>query len=240
MRLSPETITILKNFSTISKGILISPGRLLKTRTTPLYAEARVQERFPIYAPLPDLAAVLKSLKFLKQPDFDFGKDALAVTESKEGLPKAHLRFEYDKSMVTLPMERNTFEEPAEYLEYSLSEEHLDALKKAVSEFGKANIKIASDGKTIYIGTDTAKTGFQFPVEGDPHGCVCKQVIDPKNLKLLPGPYRCKTNSIYTEFRHLELPVMYLVAREPKVSTFDGPSSRKRPEKPASKSLRMK
>lgn len=239
MRLSPETITILKNFATISKGILIYPGRTLRTRTTPVYVEARVAERFPVYAALPDLEAVLKSLKFLKQPDFDFQKDALLITEGKDGQSKANLRFEYKSSMVTLPMERNTFEEPTEFLEYSLSDEHLDMLRKALTEFGKSNIKIVSDGKSIYAGIDTDKTGFQFPVEGDTHGYACKHIINPKNLKLLSGDYRLKTTALYTEFKHQELPVMYMIAPEPG-SVFQTPSLRKRLPTPAGNGLRRR
>lgn len=218
MRLSPETLNILKNFASISKELFIRPGHTLKTRTLAVYAEAELEERFPVDAPLPDLGAILKALKFVRQPDFNFGKDRLTITEASENAPKAKLNFEYDPNLITLPMDRKNFDQPKGRIEYALSAEDLATLRKAVADFGKADIHIVSDGRTIHVGTDTGKAGYSFPVDGSTNG-ACKHILNPKNLKLLTGDYSVQTTELYTEFRHRSLPVLYLIAPEPG-STF--------------------
>ena len=50
MKLSPETITILKNFASINQSILVKGGNQLRTISVMknILAEAEVEEEFPL------------------------------------------------------------------------------------------------------------------------------------------------------------------------------------------------
>ena len=61
MKLSTETIEILKNFAAINPSLLIKPGNVLKTvhSKKTILASAKLKESFPSEAPINDLTRLL-------------------------------------------------------------------------------------------------------------------------------------------------------------------------------------
>jgi hypothetical protein len=78
MKLSPDTVTILKNFSNINQSILIRKGSKISTMSIlkNIYAEANVGEDFPKEVAIYDLNEFLNGLGLHQDPDLDFANDS--------------------------------------------------------------------------------------------------------------------------------------------------------------------
>src|ERR1700733_12421690 len=101
MKISAETIVILKNFATINQGILISAGNVLQTRTNSVFAEAKIAETFPVEFGIFNLNNFLNVVSLFKDPEFEFGDTFLRISEAN-GM--AETKYAYaGAGMVSLP-----------------------------------------------------------------------------------------------------------------------------------------
>jgi hypothetical protein len=225
MKISPETITILKNFASINKGILITPGTVLRTRTEAVFAEATVVEDFPTEVGIHDLNNFLSVVSLFKEPEFYFEQEYLYITESSG---KADTKYAYaGAGMVQLPMRKKKIEVPAERIEFTLNEEQWSVLQKAVAVFNKPELKITSDGKVVRIGTENHKHQqgniYSLVVDAEPNGVSCNMVFNMENLRLLKGSYKASVTPLFTMFENTSgLSLNYIVGPEPTTSTFGG------------------
>ena len=77
MKLTDDTVQILKNFSGINQSLLFKSGNTLKT-ISPLktiYVEANVSENFPRDFALYDLNKLLAKISLYKEADLSFGEE---------------------------------------------------------------------------------------------------------------------------------------------------------------------
>ena len=88
MRLSKETLNILKNFATINSNILIKPGNTLKTISPGknIYAEAKVTEEFDTDVPIWDLNKFLGVVSMFNNPDLEFNDSHVDISNGKSAV----------------------------------------------------------------------------------------------------------------------------------------------------------
>ncbi len=81
MKLSDQTLVLLKNFSSINQSILFKEGNKLRTISVMknILAEATVEEDFPKDFGIYDLNQFLNGLSLHNNPDLDFSNDGYAV-----------------------------------------------------------------------------------------------------------------------------------------------------------------
>ena len=74
MKLSEDTIAILKNFATINSNLVFKPGQKLKTiaESKTIMAQADIIEDFPQEVGLYDLNEFLSVLSMIPEPDIQF------------------------------------------------------------------------------------------------------------------------------------------------------------------------
>ena len=102
MKLSNETVTVLKNFSTINQNLVIKAGNKLSTMSAMknIVASADVQEDFPQDFAIYDLNEFLAALSLFEKIDLDFKDDFVVITEG--GDSRRALQYWYsDPSVVT-------------------------------------------------------------------------------------------------------------------------------------------
>ena len=82
MKLSNETVTVLKNFSTINQNLVIKTGNKLSTMSAMknIVASADVQEDFPQDFAIYDLNEFLAALSLFEKIDLDFKNDFVVIT----------------------------------------------------------------------------------------------------------------------------------------------------------------
>ena len=104
MNLSEQTVSILKNFSTINQNLLVKQGKVLNTMSAMknIVATAEVEEEFPVEFGIYDLNEFLSALSLFTKPELLF-KDGFVVM-SETGSKGKSLKYWFsDPSVVTSP-----------------------------------------------------------------------------------------------------------------------------------------
>ena len=86
MKLSDQTLTVLKNFAGINNSILVKQGTQLRTISVAknILAEAAIDEDFPRDFAIYDLNQFLNGLSLHQDPEMDFKEETyLTIREGK-------------------------------------------------------------------------------------------------------------------------------------------------------------
>ena len=105
MKLSDNTLTILKNFAGINNSILVKQGTKLRTISVAknILAEADIKEDFPRDFAVYDLNQFLNGLSLHQDPDLDFTETSyLSIREGKRRVKY----FYADPNVITSPPEK--------------------------------------------------------------------------------------------------------------------------------------
>lgn len=88
MKLSSETLEIIKNFSTINPSIKFPKGNTIITANTggDIIAKATVKEAFPIQVLIHDLNSFCSTVITLKDPDIDFQENFCVLTSGRRSI----------------------------------------------------------------------------------------------------------------------------------------------------------
>ena len=221
MKLSEETITVLKNFASINQSILIKNGSNLRTISIMknILGEAKIQEEFPRDFAIYDLNQFLNGLNLHQDPDLDFSNDSYVTI--KEGKRKAKYFFA-DPEVIVSPPEKQ-IELPSKDVCFSLEHSQLDKLLKAaavyqlpdlaaIGENGVIRLVVrdkkndTSNEYSIIVGETNNEFVFNFKVE---------------NIKIIPGTYEVVISSkLLSQFSNSKYNICYYIAMEPD-STFN-------------------
>lgn len=150
MKISKQTLDILKNFSQINTNILIREGNQLSTISVGknIFSRASVAEEFPLEFAIYDLGSLLGLLTLSDEQEVDFGDKSLTV--SKDGGT-----FEYfyaDPSIIVSPPNKEIKLET--HFEFTIGATDIGMLQKAASITGATTLSIVADGTkaTLVIG----------------------------------------------------------------------------------------
>jgi hypothetical protein len=220
MKLSPETITTLKNFASINQSILVKEGSKLRTISVMknILAEADVKETFPKDFAIYDLNQFLNGLSLHQDPDLDFSNDTHLII--REGKRRVKYFFADPEVIVTPPDKELTL--PTSDVCFQLEHSQLDKLIKAsavyqlpdLSAVGEAGVVklVVRDKKndtsnefSIVVGDTDSEFTFNFKVE---------------NIKIIPGSYDVVVSKkLLSKFTNPKYNLNYYIALEPD-STF--------------------
>jgi hypothetical protein len=220
MKLSDNTLTILKNFAGINNSILVKSGNQLRTISVAknILAEASIEENFPRQFAIYDLNQFLNGLGLHQDPDLDFSPDSYITI--KEG--KRRVKYFYaDPNVIISPPEKE-ITLPSEDVHFQLESTSLEKLLKAaavyqlpdLSAVGEAGVVklVVRDKKNdtsneyaITVGETDKEFVFNFKVE---------------NIKIIPGAYDVIVSSkLLSKFSNTRFDLKYYIALEPD-STF--------------------
>jgi hypothetical protein len=225
MKLSNETVTVLKNFSTINQNLVIKAGKKLSTMSAMknIVASADVQEDFPQDFAIYDLNEFLAALSLFEKIDLDFKNDFVVITEG--GDSRRALQYWYsDPSVVTHPKTDITMPDPD--VEFEFSSSTLSEVQKAASIIGAPDMVLEgmSKGNSVIKVTDKKNaTANDFkvhvPVDENTKDVPYKFWFKVENLKLIPGSYNVNVSSKkISHFSNTKVPVQYFIALEPESS----------------------
>ena len=220
MKLSDETVSLLKNFSNINQSVLIKQGKKLRTISVMknILAEATVEEDFPKDFAIYDLNQFLNGLFLHHNAELDFQNDQYVVIKSGKSRSKY---FFADPNVIVAPPEKS-INLPSEDVCFILDTKELDKLLKAaaiyqlpdLSAVGEAGVikLVVRDKKNdtsndfaVVVGETDSEFVFNFKVE---------------NIKVLPGTYEVVVSSkLLSRFTSTNHDLCYYVALEPD-STF--------------------
>jgi hypothetical protein len=213
MRLSKETINILKNFASINSNILIEPGSRLRTRSSGsnIYAVANVQEDFETEIAIWDLNKFLGIISMFNNPDLEFHDKYVDISNGK-----STVKYYYaEKSLLTVPTREVKM--PETIFTFDLEEQDLNEILKSSSILQVSDLKIvAGDGKIVITvqdsGNDTSDS-FELVIEEDYDGPDYEGSLKVTDVKFLPGSYKVEiTDTIVSRFTHTNNGLIYYIA----------------------------
>jgi hypothetical protein len=223
MKISDDTINILKNFSTINQSILLKEGNLLKT-ISPLktiYVEARVSETFPKECALYDLNKFLAKISLYKQPVLNFDSDKIFIL-TEDSKRKDYIKYASSKVVSAPPDKGINLGDVA--VNFTLSEEDLEWMRKSAGISGSPNFIFESDGENIwFVATDIKDDSSDVSRDkiATGNGSQFKVVMKVENFKMISGSYDVSVSKKGVAlFSHKTLDLKYFVAIESGASTF--------------------
>ena len=220
MKLSDQTLNILKNFAGINNSILVKQGTQLRTISVAknILAEAAIDEDFPRDFAVYDLNQFLNGLSLHQDPDLDFSPDS--YISIKEG--KRRVKYFYaDPNVIVSPPDKE-ITLPSDDVHFQLESSALDKLLKAaavyhlpdLSAVGEAGVVklVVRDKKNdtsnefaVVVGETDKEFSFNFKVE---------------NIKIIPGAYDVVVSQkLLSKFTNTSVDLKYYIALEPD-STF--------------------
>lgn len=198
MKLSNDTINVLKNFAGINTGIVFNQGNVIKTISgnKNILAQATVTESFPVQFGVYDLNNFLTVLSLHKDgAEIDFAEKS-AVVSGMGGRSKVDYRF-CDPTMVVAPPEKPIAMPEAE-IRFEMSGDDLDWIMRSAAVLGSPNVAVVSNGSKISVMTfdasnDAASTNTLEVGEGT--GDSFKMIFKTEALKMIPGSYDVSISS---------------------------------------------
>ena len=216
MKLSDNTLTVLKNFASINNSILVKQGTRLRTISVAknILAEADITEEFPRDFAVYDLNQFLNGLSLHQDPDLDFTEQS--YLSIKEG--KRRVKYFYaDPNVIISPPEKE-IQLPSSDVCFQLDSASLEKLVKAaavyqlpdlsaVGENGVIKLVVrdkkndTSNEYAIIVGETEDEFTFNFRVE---------------NIKIIPGAYDVVVSSkLLSRFTNQKYNLSYWIALEP-------------------------
>ena len=218
MKLSSDTMNILKNYATINQNLVIKEGKELTTMSQMknIIARAEVEEEFPQEVAIYDLNEFLSCLSLFQSPNLEF--DSTFVTITEENNPKTALKYFYsDPSVVTTPSKMITM--PSNEITFTLDSSTLSNITKAAAVISSADLVLENTSGTSSLTVkdkknDTANS-YSMGVETEGEGNF-SFFFKVENLKLIDGKYTVEVSSKnISHMKNESTPVEYWIALEP-------------------------
>ncbi len=194
MKLSGETVDVLKNFSNINQNILIKEGTQLRTMSTMknILAEAPIKETFPRDFGIYDLNEFLGVLTLVNDAELEFD------SESHLTVNGGNVKIKYffsDPSILTTPPE--SFNPPECDVSFGVTGKTLSSVLKASAVMQLPDIVIEGNAGASITATDLKNTTSNNYTEqlNSETTQTFKFHFKADNLKMIPGDYQVKASS---------------------------------------------
>ena len=226
MKLSADTVNVLKNFASINSGIEFKKGKTLSTMSSnkTVLAKATLQDQIEDDFCIYDLNQFLSVYSINDGTELEFDEQNVIF---KSGKSKLKYRKAAKNLIVSAP--DKTLSLPSKDAEFSLSEEDYKSIMKAAAILESEHLVFESDGGKIYattctIGTDGNPTSHSNSIEvGDGSQDSFKAVFLRDNFKMIPGHYDIEISSKgLASFNNTKVDLAYWIAVEVKLSSFGG------------------
>lgn len=223
MELSEDTLGVLKNFSTINQNIIIKQGNDIKTisEARNVVAQAIIQETFDEEFGIYDLNEFINVLGLVDSPRLKFNDDYVIVSDSTG---RTKIKY-YFSAPETLTSPQKPVIMPNVDVEFTLTNDTLNRLKRAASTMGHTELSISNKNGVLCLSVvdsqNATSNTFSMDVDGKFEPTVpFNFVLNIPNLKILSGDYDVSISSkLISQFKHKEKNILYWIALE-KTSTY--------------------
>ena len=149
MKLTDNTLNILKNFAGINNSILVKSGTKLRTISIAknILAEADIGEEFPRDVAIYDLNQFLNGLSLHQDPDLDFGSES--HISIKEG--KRRVKYFYaDPNVIVSPPDKQ-IELPSQDVCFQIDGQSLEKLVKAAAVYQLPDLSAVGEAGVVKL-----------------------------------------------------------------------------------------
>ena len=195
MKLTEQSLLILKNFSAINPNLYVMPGNTIKTRSqmTELAVRASIDVEFPVEFGIFDMGQFLSSVALVEDAELEFSERSVEI--SGQG---TRLKYNYSDKNALCVFESEV-KMPEAKVEFTLKADDLNRLKSAASVLGHDDITFINvDGRlTARVDTVTsmnknvASNTFDIDLDTEVEGDF-SYVVKLGQLVMLPDDYTIK------------------------------------------------
>jgi hypothetical protein len=221
MNLSKETLTLIKNFSSINGSIMFQKGNKLATISEGrnVMASVSIAEEFPIDFGIYDLGEFLNAVSIFSNPQLEFFDKYILISDGDNSKIKY---FGAGEGIVKAPP--STIKFPVPEIMFHLDAHQLAMIIRTASVLKTNDIAIVGTGSEIKIIVSDKKnaTANAYDVVIEENSNVFNANFKLDNLKcLMPGAYTVEISSKkISRFKNVNDDLTYFIAIEAD-STFN-------------------
>ena len=217
MKITRQTIDILKNFSDINPSILVKPGSKLETLSAMknILAESSVTEDFQQQFGIYDLVEFLGLItsESLEDAELEFESEWVNMVNGKSSSKYYYA----DPSTIIKPEKKLVMPEPE--INFKFTQEDLNSTRSMSGILSKPDLAITSDGESISVVVldkkDPTSNHFKLGV-GSGTGNEYTAYFKTENIKVLRGSYDVSISSRgISHWSNVDIPLEYWIALEP-------------------------
>ena len=220
MKLSNETLNVLKNFSGINQGIEFKKGNKITTVSAgkTVLAQATIKDEFPQDFCVYDLNQFLSVHSLFKngvELEFDDSNVTFKGDRSK-------IKYRMTaKNMIVTPPDKTISLNHID-CSFTMTELDLAEIMRAASVLSSPHIAVESDGESINLVTFDANDDAQHTNSiqvGEGNGKEYRVVFKTENFKMIPGAYDVQISfKGLGHFKNAKEDIQYWIAFESKES----------------------
>lgn len=190
MKFTENTLTTLKNFSTINSGVVLNPGHVQRTWSIDMsiLVEVELEENIPSQFGIYDLNQFLGNITTLSNPEIEFHTDYLTIKDSFMNI----LYRSCDPSLIKCPPNKSlVISEPD--ISFDLSQNTITKILRLAAMNSLTTISvIGNSGKMKLQAHDKSndRSNEVYAEIGDWTGEDFSCMLKAENLKIIPDDYR--------------------------------------------------
>ena len=213
MKLSKETVGLIKNFAGINSNLLLKSGNKLATISTQknVMSDTVVTESFPSDFGIYDLNEFLGAMSLFEDPELEFSDKYVTIKEGGASIKY----FAAEIGNLVVPQKAIVF--PEAEIEFTLTATMLNMIQKTASVLRATDLQIVGDGSkmVIQVGDKKNATGNTYNAQVGSTDKEFKVNLKVENLKMLPGDYLVSISSKkISRFKATSSELVYYVAVE--------------------------
>jgi len=194
MILSPKTIQILKNMSSINPSILIKPGNVLSSIATnkTVLAKATVTEEFDRQIPIYTLNRFLSALSLFTNADVTFDDKAAIIRGERSSIT-----YHYSDPAVILAPPEKEIKLPSVDVDTVVTNKAMQDVLKAMNVLGLPELAIVGDGDSLTLQALDVKnpSADTFSVDIGETDKTFRAIFRAENIKIIDGDYQVQISS---------------------------------------------
>lgn len=220
MKISTQTLQVLKNYASINPNLLVKPGNVLSTisQNKNIFAKASVQESFPASFAIYDMQQFLGVVSIFEDPDFSFSNNSVTISSGNRSVEYMYA----SEHMVVAPSDtvaqKIVVSNPE--ITFDLSAQTLNEVIKATSILHLDKINIVSENGSVNVVVADPKnpSSNKFSVSvGGTANTDLTMVFAAEAIKLIPGDYKVGISSTgIGSFKNEKLNLEYFVMADVK------------------------
>lgn len=193
MKISQQTMAILKNFQTINKSLLFVEGNELRTisEAGTMFAIANIEETIPKRAGIWELARLMAVLSLYEEPILEFGETSFII---KDGSGKKKTSITYtEPELILSPPEGKIpkINEADIRIKFELGQEDFMSIIKTSSSLDLQDFVVKTEDGILYVGVTNVldRNSNNFFIEMGEVDTEMFFVIDIASLKFMNSSY---------------------------------------------------
>jgi len=216
MKISDNTIGILRNFSDINANILFKPGKSLSTMSTMknIMAQADVEEEFESEFGVYDLPEFLRAIDSFQTPVLKFNGTANLKIQDEKSTLSARYAFA-DKSTLRYPSKQISM--PDKTVTFSLKNSDYESVKKLYTNLSLPDIAFKGENgkiKLVALDKKNSNSNESSVVVGETD-LEFTAYVKAENMKIIPGDYDVALSKAkIAHFINKKVKVQYWIALE--------------------------